>query len=85
MAIKKGPKTNKKWPNGTHHAYYKGEVFDLIEHVDSESMLIKYSDTEIDRLHVMSENFMSLEEWRGKRIDKLLKKNNIMRWNPYIC
>jgi hypothetical protein len=48
-------------------------------------MLIKYSDTEIDRLHVMSENFMSLEEWRGKRIDKLLKKNNIMRWNPYIC
>lgn len=76
IAIENGPKTKKKWPNGTHRAYHKGDVFDLIEQERSTTdnwgiMLIKYPDT--GRLHVTSENFMTLDQWRDKLIDKLIK------------
>jgi hypothetical protein len=79
IAINDGPETiHKVWYNGTHHAYHKGEVFELAytkEYHDDE-MVIFYSDIDTDatgKLSVFRKNFMDLDEWRNSIIENLLE------------
>ena len=70
VAIKDAPLINKKWPNGTHQAYYIGDVFDTADW-DDEYKQIVYKDGIYEHLVITEENFVSLEEWRELQINKL--------------
>jgi hypothetical protein len=75
VAIKDANITKKKWPNGTHQAYFIGDVFDIVEWGD-EYKRIKYkcldSNGNIHENIIINEkNFISLKEWRELQINKL--------------
>jgi len=70
VAIKDAPVIKKKWPNGTHQAYYIGDVFDTIDW-DDEYKRIVYKNGIYEHLVITEENFVSLEEWRELQLNKL--------------
>ena len=70
IAIKDSNITKKKWPNGTHQAYYIGDIFDIVKW-DYEYKRIVYKDGIHEHLVITKENFVSLEEWRELQLNEL--------------
>ena len=61
---------NKKWPNGTYQAYFKGDIFEISNWIDDDKSIV-YKDGIHERLIVTEENFVTLEEWREIQLKEL--------------
>lgn len=72
VAIRDAVITNKKWPNGTYRAYYRGDIFDTSDWLGpGNEKSIVYKNGPYDKLFITEENFVTLEEWRELQLQKL--------------
>jgi hypothetical protein len=78
IAINDAPIPNRGYHhNGVYYdrAYYKGNIFEVYDRSTwgTEDHLIIYHDKLETTMDVDPENFITLEEYRDKKIDKILK------------
>lgn len=71
VAIRDAIITNKKWPNGTHRAYYRGDIFDTSDWLGTDEKSIVYKNGPYDKLFITGENFVTIEEWRELQLKDL--------------